>query len=45
MVSLVSNTQSRGLGLCICVPQVIQLYPQGAGSFIVAFYDSHGYGG
>jgi hypothetical protein len=42
VVSLASNPQSGGPGLCIYVPQ---LYPQAPGFLFIALYDSQGYGG
>jgi hypothetical protein len=46
-VSLASNPQPGGPGLCIYVPidRVAHLNPQAPGSVFVAFYDSQGYGG
>jgi hypothetical protein len=47
VVSLASNPQPGGLGLCIYVPsdRVAQLYTQALGSLFVASYGSQGYGG
>jgi hypothetical protein len=47
VVSLASNPQPGGPGLCIYVPQLQggPVIPQASGSLFIAFYDSQGYGG
>jgi hypothetical protein len=47
IVSLASNPQPEGPGICIIIPSdtVAQLYPQAPVSLFAAFYDSQGYGG